>query len=215
MTKRVVATLLFVSAFITAPAHAGEILATISGKLFGAAYNAVTSGISSGVGAVVKGATSSDTPQERTVGAQQDVEALADQMLQGYPEDQRAQLRPQLIEKLTKAQSRYQEQAQQVVVDRLEQQQAGATVLGAVVPQSVGNRAVFDAAERAAYSRQRIGIPANPQAAVQVVSVLGRLFGFGKQHAAKPETQYAPQASLEPQQPAKPADSEAEAAKPE
>lgn len=211
MTKRVVAILLFVSAFITAPAHAGEILATISGKLFGAAYNAVTSG----VGAVVKGVTSSDLPQERSVSAQQDVEALADQMLQGYPEDQRAQLRPQLIEKLTKAQSRYQEQAQQVVVDRLEQQQAGANVLGAVVPQSVGNRAVFDAAERAAYSRQRIGIPANPQAAVQVVSVLGRLFGIGKQPAVKPETQYAPQASLEPQQPAKPADSEAEAAKPE
>lgn len=180
MTKRVVATLLFAAALTSAPAMAGEILATLSGKLMGAAYNAVTSG----VGAVVRSAT--EAPHERIAREAVDVESLADQMLQGYPEDQRATMRPQLIAKLKQAQARSSDQAQQVEAVRMEQQ-AAAMVVGSAVPPSVTNRAVFDAAERAAYSRQRVSGTINVQQAANMgsfVAHLGRMLMQGNQSPA-------------------------------
>jgi hypothetical protein len=192
MTKRVVAALLFAFALTSAPAMAGELFATLSGKLFGAAYNAATSGVV----AIVK-STTTDVPQEWTAREPVDIESLADQMLQDYPEDQRALMRPPLIAKLKQAQARSNEPAQQVETVRMDQQVTTA-VIGSAVPQVVANRAVFDAAERAAYSRQRIGGAVNVHSAANMgsfVANLGRMLMRGSASPTQTEKSQGPVAN--------------------
>ncbi len=198
MTKRVVAALLFTVALTSAPAMAGDLFATLSGKLMGAAYNAVTSG----VGAFVRSATT-DAPHERVAHETVDAESLADQMLQGYPEDQRALMRPQLIAQLKQAQARSNEKAQQVEAVRMEQQVVTA-VIGSAVPQAMANRAVFDAAERAAYSRQRVGGTVNVQSAANMgsfVAHMGRMLMQGNHSPAPADQSQEPVANSGTAQP--------------
>ncbi len=197
MTKRVVAALLLSVVLSSTPATAGELFATLSGKLMGAAFNAVTSG----VGAIV-GSVTTNAPQERVAPETYDIESLADQMLQGYPEDQRAQLRPQLIAKLKQAQARTNE-AQQVEAVSMGQQ-AATVVINAAVPQAVANRAVFDAAERAAYSRQRVGGAFNVQSTANMgsfVAHLGRMLMQGNTSSVQAEQPQEPVADSGTAQP--------------
>ncbi len=177
MIKRVVVILGVVGAMLSVSAHAQEnILGQIGGRLFGALVGAAVDG----AGTVLREATK-ESPQEKAVREREDIERLADQMLEGYPEDQRAQLRPQLLEKLTLTQAQYAAAASRAESIRVEQQGIGAMAV-TVLSAPVGNRQVFDAAERAARMRTGGNVVSNVQSGAQIVRAgvfLARIFGGG------------------------------------
>lgn len=99
-----------------------------------------------------------ESPEERAAKEKADMDRAIDQVLAAYPEEQRAELRPKLVERMTLIYAQYKtaEARQEAIV--AEQNSAGnviASTVTSVVGEAIGNRMAIEAATMTAFGRGR------------------------------------------------------------
>lgn len=146
--------LLVLLTFASVPAKADiftAILFDTGARLVGSAVK--------GVGSAVKNAViSKESAGEKAAREKSEIEYSVDQVLDQYPEDQREEMRPKIVQRLAIADAQYKSvEARQEAV-RAEQNSVGNVLFNATVgaaSSAIGNHMSIDAAARAASIRAR------------------------------------------------------------
>ena len=141
---------LLAAAFLATPAHAGGFLTEF---LFNAGANLVRGTVGAASNAVSSAFKGRETAEQKAARQRGEVEQTADQILEQYPPEKRAELRPRLIERLNIVYSQHNAiEARQAAINE-ERYSVGGIVTNAVVGgagTTIGNRVALSTAGVAA-----------------------------------------------------------------